>query len=286
MTKIVLLHQDHLTQAVVEKICNQFSPSSVTRRSTRAIEIELFDGHHAPLKKSIQDAFAQEQIDTIFLKEGFDIQHIRLLAFDMDSTLINIECIDEIARAVGKTEEVSQITQASMRGEIKDFSEGLRARVQLLKGTPESFLHEVFEKRLKLNPGAQALITGAKKRGLHTLLVSGGFTFFTSRIQKQLELDEAYSNILEIKDGLLTGELLGPIVDGQAKADFVSRSCKKLGVNTSASITLGDGSNDLPMMAISGLSIGYQPKPIVQEKADGTFWFVGLDSVLELYPAT
>ncbi|WP_281971634.1 MULTISPECIES: phosphoserine phosphatase SerB [unclassified Polynucleobacter] len=241
------------------------------------------DLHH---KKELQKIAFEYSTDTIFLKDTFDPNQIRLLAFDMDSTLINIECIDEIARQCGKVEEVSKITEASMRGEIKDFSESLIARVSLLKGVPATDLDIVYQDRLQLNPGAKHLIQVAQALGWKTLLVSGGFTFFTSRIKDLLQLDEAHSNTLEIIDGYLTGRVLGAIVDGAAKANFVQLACERLGVLTQAALVMGDGSNDLPMMANAGLSIGYQPKPIVQEKADGTFQFVGLDGVLDLFQAT
>jgi phosphoserine phosphatase len=181
--------------------------------------------------------------------------------------------------------EVSAITEASMRGEIKNFSESLLARVKLLKGVPESDLHIVYSQRLQLNPGAKELIQYAQAMGWKTLLVSGGFTFFTNKIQNLLHLDEAHSNTLEIIDGYLTGNVIGPIVDGAAKAAFVLRACERLGLSPKSALVMGDGSNDLPMMEIAGLSIGYQPKPIVQEKADGTFNFVGLDGVLDLFQA-
>jgi phosphoserine phosphatase len=236
-------------------------------------------------KKEIQELAFQFGTDTIFLKDTFVPNQIRLLAFDMDSTLINIECIDEIARQCGKVKEVSKITEASMRGEIKNFSESLIARVGLLKGVPASDLDIVYHNRLQLNPGAKNLIQAAQAMGWKTLLVSGGFTFFTNKIKNLLQLDEAHSNTLEIIDGLLTGRVIGPIVDGAAKADFVMNACERLGVSTRAALVMGDGSNDLPMMENAGLSIGYQPKPIVQEKADGTFQFVGLDGVLDLFQA-
>jgi phosphoserine phosphatase len=284
MTKLILLKQQQLSQQLVTQLHQQFSGISNHRLSENAAEILLPSRITSSDKKMIQEHCIDFEIDTVFLNESFDAQKIRLLAFDMDSTLINIECIDEIARAVGKMEEVSKITEASMRGEIKNFSEGLIARVKLLRGVPEKALHEVFTQRLQLNPGAENLIRGAKLRGWNTLLVSGGFTFFTNRIKEQLGLDEAYSNTLEIENGYLTGNVIGPIVDGLAKAHFVEQSCRRIGVSTQSAITMGDGSNDLPMMELSGLSIGYQPKPIVQEKADGTFQFVGLDAVLEIFP--
>jgi phosphoserine phosphatase len=200
----------------------------------------------------------------------------------MDSTLINIECIDEIADAVGKKKEVSEITEAAMRGEIKDFSESLRRRVALLEGVPATALEGVFQERLRLNLGARELIAGAHAKGIHTLLVSGGFTFFTQKLQAELGLSETHANQLEIINGQLTGKVLGNIVDGAAKAAYVDARCLALGTNKHAAVTMGDGSNDLPMMHGAGLSIGYRAKPIVKEKADIAFDHVGLNAWLDL----
>jgi phosphoserine phosphatase len=285
MTVLTLLHTHSVPSELITYIKKDFSGSAHEQLSEKTIKINL-DIHVTPeIKKVIQEICYESQVDTIFLKEFFHIEQIRLLAFDMDSTLINIECIDEIARACGKMNEVSKITEASMRGEIKNFSDSLIARVKLLEGVPESALSQVYDERLQLNPGAKELIMSAQQRGINTLLVSGGFTFFTNRMKAQLGLNEAYSNTLEIKNSLLTGKVLGPIVDGVAKASYVKKSCEALGISSQGAITFGDGSNDLPMMDISGLSIGYKPKPVVQEKADGTFQFVGLDAVLDLFPA-
>jgi phosphoserine phosphatase len=200
----------------------------------------------------------------------------------MDCTLINIECIDEIADAVGKKKEVSEITEAAMRGEIKDFSESLRRRVALLEGVPAEALEGVFKERLRLNLGARELIAGAHAKGIHTLLVSGGFTFFTQKLQAELQLSETHANQLEIINGHLTGKVLGNIVDGAAKAAYVEARCLALNTNKHAAVTMGDGSNDLPMMHGAGLSIGYRAKPIVKEKADMAFDHVGLDAWLDL----
>jgi phosphoserine phosphatase len=256
---------------------------STRHLTAKTVEISFIRPFTSVEKKLIQDLAVKSETDTIFLKNKFHKDQIQLLAFDMDSTLINIECIDEIARQCGKVEEVSRITEASMRGEIKDFSESLLARVRLLKGVSIADLEIVYTQRLQLNPGAKNLISLAQSMGWKTLLVSGGFTFFTNRIKELLRLDEAHSNTLEVIDGVLSGRVLGSIIDGNAKAQFVKDACKRLGVTTEAALVMGDGSNDLPMMDIAGLSIGYQPKPIVQEKADGTFRFVGLDGVLDLF---
>jgi phosphoserine phosphatase len=198
----------------------------------------------------------------------------KAIAFDMDSTLINIECIDEIADAVGKKAEVAAITEAAMRGEITDFKDSLRRRVALLKGVPAQALQEVYDQRLKLNPGAPELINAAKAAGLHTLLVSGGFTFFADRVRERLGMHEAHSNTLEVVGGLLTGRVLGEIVDGEAKKQHLLALCQRLGCAPSQSIAVGDGANDLPMMGVAGLSVAYHAKPKVREQA--------LDRVLAL----
>jgi phosphoserine phosphatase len=177
---------------------------------------------------------------------------------------------------------VSAITEAAMRGEIKDFSTSLIQRVALLAGTPEKVLSEVYQDRLRLNPGARELITNVKQRNWHTVLVSGGFTYFANRLQKELGIDYAQSNILDIEHGYLTGKVIGHIVDGNAKAQIVSHQAIEQNIRPDQLIVMGDGSNDLPMMEKAGLSIGFRAKPIVKEKADGAFDFVDLDAILDL----
>ncbi|WP_286747077.1 phosphoserine phosphatase SerB [Aquabacterium sp. UBA2148] len=206
----------------------------------------------------------------------------KAIAFDMDSTLINIECIDEIADAVGKKAEVAAITEAAMRGEITDFKDSLRRRVALLKGVPAESLAQVYDERLRLNPGAQALMQAAKEAGLHTMLVSGGFTFFADRVKARLGMHEAHANVLAIEGGLLTGEVVGDIVDGEAKRQHLISLCARLGCPTSAAIAVGDGANDLPMMGAAGLSVAYHAKPKVREQAMVSIQEGGLDRLLEL----
>ena len=206
----------------------------------------------------------------------------KAIAFDMDSTLINIECIDEIADAVGKKAEVAAITEAAMRGEITDFKDSLRRRVALLKGVPAESLAQVYEDRLRLNPGAQALMDAAKAAGLQTMLVSGGFTFFADRVKARLGMHEAHANVLAIEGGLLTGEVVGDIVDGEAKKQHLISLCARLGCPTSAAIAVGDGANDLPMMGAAGLSVAYHAKPKVREQAMVSIQEGGLDRLLEL----
>jgi phosphoserine phosphatase len=201
---------------------------------------------------------------------------------DMDSTLINIECIDEIADYTGKKSAVAEITEATMRGEIKDFKESLRRRVALLEGVHADELESVYRERLRPNPGALELLAGAQQRGLYTLLVSGGFTFFTEKLRAQLGFKQTQANTLEIIDGKLTGRVLGDIVDGAAKAAYLDDACVRLGCTKANAITMGDGANDLIMMNGSGISVAYRAKPIVKEKADAAFDHVGLDAALLL----
>ncbi|MDO9237494.1 MAG: phosphoserine phosphatase SerB [Aquabacterium sp.] len=217
------------------------------------------------------------------LSPPLTLSHFKAIAFDMDSTLINIECIDEIADAVGKKAEVAAITEAAMRGEITDFKDSLRRRVALLNGVPAEALQAVYDQRLKLNPGAPELINAAKAAGLQTLLVSGGFTFFADRVRDRLGMHEAHANTLEIVGGLLTGRVLGDIVDGEAKKQHLLALCTRIGCTPAQSIAVGDGANDLPMMGVSGLSVAYHAKPKVRELAMVAINDGGLNRVLELF---
>ena len=210
----------------------------------------------------------------------------KLLALDMDSTLINIECVDEIAAAAGRKAEVAAITEAAMRGEIADYKESLRQRVALLKGVPVSALHEVYEQRLKLNPGAETLVRSAQAAGLKTLLVSGGFTFFTDRIRDRMQLDFTRSNVLAVADGALTGTMVdqpwGDICDGEEKKRMLLQPCARLSISPKQAIAIGDGANDLPMMGEAGLSVAYHAKPKVREQAMAQINEGGLDRLLQL----
>ncbi|WP_255879872.1 phosphoserine phosphatase SerB [Polynucleobacter paludilacus] len=230
----------------------------------------------------LRNIAAEHGSDLAFLSPLFDPASIRVLAMDMDSTLINIECIDEIADFAGKKADVAKITEATMRGEIKDFKESLRKRVALLEGISVDVLTSVYQERLRPNPGATELLAAAHQRGLHTLLVSGGFTFFTDQLREQLGFTQTQSNTLEIVNSKLTGKVLGNIVDAAAKASYLEQACASLGVSKVQSIAMGDGANDLLMMDGAGLSVAYQAKPLVKEKADAAFDRVGLDAALLL----
>lgn len=282
MMNIALFHQDAIEDQLIREIEKSHAIVSIEKKTPRTAVLELKEALNIEQRTHLRNLGVLHQTDVGFLPKHFKGSDIKVLAMDMDSTLINIECIDEIADAVGKKKEVSEITEAAMRGEIIDFSESLRKRVALLKGVPASAFDEVFSQRLRLNPGAKELIAGAHAKGIHTLLVSGGFTFFTHKLQVQLNLSETHANQLEIVDGFLTGQVLGNIVDGEAKAAYVEARCLALGANKHAAITMGDGSNDLQMMHGAGLSIAYRAKPVVKEKADLAFDHVGLDACLDL----
>ncbi len=210
----------------------------------------------------------------------------RLIAFDMDSTLINIECVDEIADAAGRKAEVAAITEAAMQGVITDYKESLRQRVALLKGVPMAHLERVYTERLRFNPGAQQLIAAAKAAGLATLLVSGGFTFFSDRVRAGLGIDFARSNQLEVTDGLLTGRMLdqtwGDICDGAEKRRALLELASLMRIAPEQAIAVGDGANGLPMMAAAGLSVAYHAKPAVRANAHIAINQGGLDRLLEV----
>lgn len=210
----------------------------------------------------------------------------KLIAFDMDSTLINIECVDEIADAAGRKAEVAAITEAAMQGIITDYKESLRQRVALLKGVTVAHMEQVFSERLRFNPGAKELVSAAKAAGLTTLLVSGGFTFFADRVKAGLGIDFARSNMLEVQDGLLTGRMLdqawGDICDGAEKRRTLLEVASLMGIDPSQAIAVGDGANDLPMMGAAGLSVAYHAKPTVRAQAKVAINEGGLDRLLEV----
>lgn len=215
---------------------------------------------------------------------GLKLANFKLAAFDMDSTLINIECIDEIADAAGKKTEVAAITEAVMRGEITDFKDSLRRRLALLKGVPESALEDVYAKRLQINPGVEKTVQAMKDAGIKLLLVSGGFTFFSDRVAKQLRFDFARANVLEIENGLLTGRVVqqtwGDIVDGEEKKEMLLQTAAQLGLQPNQVIAVGDGANDLPMMSVAGLSVAYHAKPKVRAQAMIQINVGGMDELL------
>ena len=216
-----------------------------------------------------------------------NLHNFKLIAFDMDSTLINIECVDEIADAVGRKAQVAAITEATMRGEIADFKESLRQRVALLKGVTVADMERVFKERLQLNSGAAELVAACKEAGMKVLLVSGGFTYFADRVRDLLHIDYTRSNVLEIETGVLTGKMVdqpwGDICDGLEKRRMLLKTCADLGISPKQSIAMGDGANDFPMMAEAGLSVAYHAKPKVREQAMVAINSGGLDRLLTVF---
>ena len=222
------------------------------------------------------------RIDHAWMDEGRRFADLRLLAMDMDSTLITIECIDELGDLAGRKAEIAEITGQAMRGEI-EYRESLRRRVKSLAGLPESSLQEIYDQRLKLTPGAELLVSACQRHGVQLLLVSGGFTFFTERLRQRLGLHHTISNVLEVKDGKLTGALVGDIVDADAKAAKFRTVLKSLNATREQSVAIGDGANDLKMMAEAGLSIAFRAKPVVRAEASCALNWSGLDAVINLF---
>ena len=230
----------------------------------------------------VQQFCAEQNIDCAYVQDKELLQNFGLCVMDMDSTLISIECIDEIADMVGIKPQVAAITERAMQGEL-DFAQSLRERVALLKGLSETDLMRVLNERLQLNPGAKEWIETCKKNNITTLLVSGGFTFFAERVKGMLGLDYAVSNTLEIIDGKLTGRVLGDIVDAQVKANELTKLRDHLGLSATQTIAIGDGANDLKMMAAAGAGVAYHAKPVVQAQATYALNHVGLDGVSNLF---
>jgi phosphoserine phosphatase len=228
-------------------------------------------------------AYAQEQgLDVVPPRAGLRFGQLRLLAMDMDSTLITIECIDEIGDLAGRKAEIAALTAQAMRGEI-DYVQSLRQRVGLLAGLGIEALQRVYDERLRLTPGAETLVQACQRHGVRLLLVSGGFSFFTDRLKQRLGLDFTLSNQLEVRDGKLTGGLVGNVVDAAAKARRLREVAHALRASREQTVAIGDGANDLPMMAQAGTSVAFRAKPVVQAKADCALNYSGLDGVIHLF---
>lgn len=236
--------------------------------------------------EQLDSAAQQHRVDAEIVAPDLRLSHFRLAAFDMDSTLITVECVDEIADFAGRKAEVAAITEAAMRGEISDYDDSLRRRVALLAGLPESVLQRVWNERVRLSPGADTLIRRMKSAGLQLLLVSGGFSFFTERLASRLGIAHVHSNRLGIRDGRLTGELEGPIVNAAAKRASLERTAARIGCALPQTIAVGDGANDLLMMSAAGLSVAYRAKPLVRNETTHAINHGGLDSILRLFEDT
>ncbi len=268
-----------------EQLAALAQAQGVARISTTAARL-LDVQADAQTREEVRDWSESHGVDAAFVPAGRRLSDCRVMAMDMDSTLINIECIDEIAAWAGRGEQVARITEAAMRGEIKDFPESLRRRVALLEGVSAQALERVYQDKLRLNPGAERLLGSARDAGIKTLLVSGGFTFFTDRLKERLQLDSAHANTLEIgEDGLLTGRVLGDILDADAKATYLRAFAAQQGASQEQIIAMGDGANDLKMLALAGYAVAYHAKPIVRRQAPYALNVCGLDGVLNWFEA-
>lgn len=256
------------------------NPARVTELGAGAIRCEGIECSDV-LKQTIGVAAEAARIDATFIAPGRVLADFKLVAMDMDSTLITIECIDEIADMQGLKPQVAAITEAAMRGEL-GFAESLTRRVALLAGLDAAALERVYTERLAISMGGEAMLAALRAAGLKTLLVSGGFTFFTERLKARLGLDYTHANVLEIVDGKLTGRVLGGIVDAGEKKRTVERVCIDIGIDPAQAIVMGDGANDLAMMSIAGLSVAFRAKPVVRAQADVALTYSGLDGLLNI----
>ena len=265
---------------LLERIVTATGASSVEPRPPQVVRLK--GTSRTPEFDTLIPLIEAEKLDWAFIASGKKLSDFGLICFDMDSTLITIECIDELADFAGKKAEVSAVTEAAMRGEI-DYRESLRQRLALLAGLDARVLARVFGERLLLSPGARELLEACQNAGLRTAILSGGFTYFTERLRIELGFDFATSNELEISGGKLTGRVVGDIVDASAKAHHLARLTDELGLRKEQVIACGDGANDLMMMAQAGLSVAFRAKPATRAKADVAINFGGLDSLLNLF---
>jgi len=266
-----------LSRADADSLASELKTKSVQQKNENAFVLV-----EPTIRKSLDAWSEAHKADHAWIEKPRRFADLKLLAMDMDSTLITIECIDELGDLAGKKAEVAGITARAMRGEI-DYPQSLRERVSLLAGLPVSALERVYQERLRLTPGAQALIAACKKHGVKILLVSGGFTFFVERLKERLALDYTISNVLEIERNKLTGKVTGDIIGAEAKATRFLSVMKDLKATKDQTVAIGDGANDLKMMAEAGTSIAFHAKPVVRAQAAYALTWSGLDGVLNLF---
>ncbi len=279
----------NLDPALVARIAERVHPACVEplaarhgRAGTHGVRLREL-GVDAQAARALLPDLA-DGVDWALVPAARRLADFRVLALDMDSTLVAMETIDELGEASGTKAQIAAITEAAMRGEIADYAESLRRRLALLAGTPLTVLEQVYA-RMQLNPGAERLIAAAKAAGLTVLLATGGFTWFAERLQQRLGLDRIRANELEIRDGALTGRVLGAIVDGAGKRQALLEACAELGCAPRQAIAIGDGANDLPMLGAAGLGVAYHAKPAVRDAADVALNVCGLDALLPLFDA-
>ena len=278
----LVIQSPALSAAQTEQLAALAQAQGVMQLGATAARL-LDVAHDDALRAQVTAWGEQHGVDTAFVPAGVRLSQCKVLAMDMDSTLISIECIDEIAGVVGVKPKVAEITEAAMRGEIKDFAESLRRRVALLAGAPAAALEQVYADKLRLNPGAERLVSTARAAGLKVLLVSGGFTFFTERLRERLQLDSAHANTLEIRDGVLTGKVLGDILDADAKLAHLRAFAQAHGATPEQIIALGDGANDLKMLGAARYAVAYRAKPIVRQQTPYALNVSSLDGVLNWF---
>jgi phosphoserine phosphatase len=273
----LVLQGDDVETIDLKRIAKLTAARGIETISDRAFR--LLDAHANP---ELAAACDEAHLDWAFVPRERRFSDFRLLAMDMDSTLITIETIDELADLVGRKSEVAAVTEAAMRGEI-EYDESLRRRVAVLAGLPEEALQRVYDERVRLTPGAEKLLAATRTAGLKTLLVSGGFTYVTDRLKSKLHLDYTRSNCLEIADGKLTGRVVGTIVNAEGKRDALIEARDRLGIDRERMIGIGDGANDLKFMAECAVSIAYHAKPIVRRQTTHAINHVDLSGVLNLF---
>ena len=288
---VIQRHTTPLSQDNLDHLCHIAAPTSLEKfaddkgpnRGHNIARLRDIRSAGPGMRRSLDTYCREHHIDWAIVPARLHLGDFKLLAMDMDSTLINIETVDEIGAAVGKKDEIAAITAAAMRGEIADYATSLRQRVALLKGVPLAALDALYTNTLRLNPGAETLLNAAKAAGLSTQLVTGGFTHFTDRLKERLGFDRVAANVLGVQGDALDGTVVGAVIDGEAKKQAVLAFCNDLGCDPGQVLVLGDGANELPMMHAVGFSVAYHAKPKVREAATAAIDHGGLDSLLHWF---